>query len=78
MIEVAARKCTLHHLKILRTKRDQSVNITNTPGKSKTGWQIAFDDVLKEVISRAMRKGIDGPYQVKIALDSANMTAGRW
>ena len=54
------------------------MNITNTPGKSKTGRQIAFDDVLKEVISRAMRKGIDGPYQVKIALDSANMMAGRW
>ena len=77
LTSIPARKCSLHHLRILRNEQDQGADITHTPGDSGTGRQIGFDEVVSEVIRCAMKKGINGPYQVKIALDSANMTAGR-
>ena len=70
---IVAKKCTIHHLRILRKECDKGVKITKTQGN---GRQIDFEEVLKQNISWAMKRGIEGPYQIKIALDSANITAG--
>ena len=68
----SSKYCSIHHLRKLHNKWSDA-NITKTPGN---GHQVNFEDILQENIKLAMEDGIEGPYQVKIALDSVNMTAG--
>ena len=69
-----ADKCTIYHLRLLQNERNKGIKITKTP--TGNGREVAFVTVLEKNISWAIKQGIEGSYQVKIALDSANMTAG--
>ena len=69
------KNCTLHHIRALRNELNTSLGIKSTPGGK--GHELDFDATVKRQVEWAIKHGIEGPFLIKLSIDSANMTAGK-